>query len=739
MKEINQAWKKIAPFYEMQNLIACNPLQGFEDLQFDEALKQGLAYFRDRSFEKEMLAVNRVSIKWLQVIFGDKQAAILMPKEKNFFKSWLELAAFDGELKLNKAANKNLWQSLDGSALQAIENSLQYLKIKEEEREEFLTLILTTLPGFASLAKYLGDCRYLENWQDASKIKEQFLALRLVITALLFADARNLLAWHKNVLQKTKVDYLVERLEKREAQYQEKLLSEILANFKNSENLRQGAEIKAQLVFCIDVRSEMFRRNLESLSSYQTFGFAGFFAVPAIVKNQFNESERKSFPVLLKASCEVQEKISCCARSKKSKLQKKQFVTAMKKIYQSLKYNFSTPLALAEATGLISAFLMVGRTFFPKKLEKLGEIKALPSELEIDVSTIEFSQKIACAKGALAAIGLTKNFAPLVIFCGHGSKSENNAFASALDCGACGGNAGDASAKIIANILNEDAVRAALKKEGIAIPPETIFLGALHNTTTDAIEIYQKQQIKKQELIALENDLNKARILTNIERAKIGFKKNLIANDNKNIFNFFEEKSLNWSEVRPEWGLAGNAAFIIGKRDFTQNVNLQGRAFLHSYDASKDENGAILESILCAPMVVAQMINSQYLFSTLDNIAFGAGSKLTHNIVGKLGVMQGNASDLMNGLAMQSVFASDRKRYHESMRLSVIVQGNKETLLEIVKKHEILQRFFANSWLHLFCFDEDETNFLQLRNNLTWQACNFKNLNAKNEKIWQSL
>ena len=65
--------------------------------------------------------------------------------------------------------------------------------------------------------------------------------------------------------------------------------------------------------------------------------------------------------------------------------------------------------------------------------------------------------------------------------------------------------------------------------------------------------------------------------------------------------------------------------------------------------------------------------NSQYLFSTLDNVAYGAGSKITKNITGKIGIMQGNASDLMSGLPLQSVYRSDKEAYHETVRLMTIV------------------------------------------------------------------
>lgn len=38
------------------------------------------------------------------------------------------------------------------------------------------------------------------------------------------------------------------------------------------------------------------------------------------------------------------------------------------------------------------------------------------------------------------------------------------------------------------------------------------------------------------------------------------------------------------SNVLPEWGLAGNAAFIVAPQSRTLGLNIGGRAFMHSYD-----------------------------------------------------------------------------------------------------------------------------------------------------------
>ena len=179
-------------------------------------------------------------------------------------------------------------------------------------------------------------------------------------------------------------------------------------------------------------------------------------------------------------------------------------------------------------------------------------------------------------------------------------------------------------------------------------------------------------------------------------------------------------RATDWAQVRPEWGLAKNATFIVGSRELTKNLNLEGRAFLHSYNWEQDANGKSLSTILTAPMVVAHWINMQYLFSTLDNVAFGGGSKTTQNVTGKIGIMQGNASDFMHGLSLQSVYMSDHQPYHQAVRLTVVVYAPKALIDAIIEQQNILQELFGNGSIHMICYDPKRQQKFSLQRDLTW-------------------
>jgi uncharacterized protein YbcC (UPF0753/DUF2309 family) len=300
-------------------------------------------------------------------------------------------------------------------------------------------------------------------------------------------------------------------------------------------------------------------------------------------------------------------------------------------------------------------------------------------------------------------MGLTDNFACLVVVAGHKSITTNNSYASSLDCGACGANPGGLNAKIFTIILNDKKIREGLIFKGISIPENTTFIAAEHNTVTNELEFLDGSNLSLQALEnfeLLKQDLNTLSNTFDVEKNKT--------------------KCFDWSQIRPEMGLCKNASFIIAPRNLTANINLDAKTFLHSYDPLKDPEGLLLEQILQGPLVVAEWINMQYFFSTYNNKLFGGGSKLSHNIVGNFGVMQGNLSDLMHGLSFESVYLNDKEIFHEPMRLQTFIYSDLNCVKRIFEKYENLKNLLVNEWIHVFVIDKQSLGIYQLTKDLTY-------------------
>lgn len=706
------SFKKIAPFWPLQNLIAVNPLQGFEDLPVEDAFKIGAAYFEQSDLPQEMLLVNIETIKWLGAYCDEGQATIAMPLRKyGFYNTWRELAPYDQKLHRNRKEKIEFLKKLPKSPDQVIAECLIILGIEKEDQEEFLTLLLTTLPGWASYIKYKIEGSQTND--DFHKIFQvDYLAVRIVITTMIWRHASKLLNWHKQAPKKSQ-NTILEKIQANEKIYRIPLLKKLA-----TQKIQEPLTPEAQLVFCIDVRSEPFRKSLESTGFYQTLGFAGFFGIPAQITDKITGFSYASCPVLLNPKHEVFEAPSSIEEFLKYKTiyDLKQ---SLKRLYQSLKYTFATPFALAETLGWLSGLWMGIRTISPKLASKMSGLfshnKDVTQHTELSIENISFHNKCTYAENALRMMGLTHNFAPIVIFCGHGSSTQNNAYATSLDCGACGGRHGGSNAKILAAIMSCSKVKTQLAKNGIKIPKTTKFIAAEHNTTTDEVVLfctYDTQEIQK-----LKNSLERARDLNNRTRLKKLGIRNCTAHA-------AQIRAQDWAEVRPEWGLARNTAFIVAPRDLTALLDLDGRCFLHSYDYKEDTQGVFLTTILTAPMIVAEWISMQYLFSTINNIAYGGGSKITKNITGKIGVMQGNASDLMNGLPLQSLYQNDTKHYHEPQRLMVVVHAPKIRVDKIIFAQPILQKLFGNGWVQMAVIEPDHNKVYLLNRDFSWHEMN---------------
>ncbi len=467
----------------------------------------------------------------------------------------------------------------------------------------------------------------------------------------------------------------------------------------------------AQVICCIDVRAEGLRRHLEALGGYETFGFAGFFGVPARVWDLTGDAPLDLFPVLLQPKVEVTERAVDEPTAADALAARRQTGEALHAVDATRKGMVSA-YALAEAGGLGLAPMAMARTVAPRlfararaQLRQRVEppLEAYP-DLDGPGAPTDEEQSLY-AESALRAMGLTSGFAPLVVLCGHGSTTENNPYASALDCGACGAARGGRSARLAAAILNRPAVRARLDGRGIHIPRATLFVAAEHDTTTDDVTLFPPDRLDPRteaRLASLAADLVEAGAALAAERiATLPGAANRIRRD---PMHHVALRSTDWAQVQPEWGLARCAAFIVGPRRLTAGCDLQRRAFLHSYDPQSDPDGTALEAVLSGPMVVAQWIASAYYHSTTDPDILGAGDKVAHNVVAGVGVYQGAGGDLKLGLPRQAVFDGSRP-YHEPMRLLVVIAAPRERIDVVIGRQPVIRELVEGSWVNLTALD----------------------------------
>lgn len=478
-----------------------------------------------------------------------------------------------------------------------------------------------------------------------------------------------------------------------------------------SRSVSHASERKlAQLVFCIDVRSEVMRRHLESLSgAIETFGFAGFFGMALEYVPLGDVHGPAQCPVLLRPGFQIQETVGGVDTSWRERAIKARRERRVgRKVWKSFQSSAVSCFSFVETIGLSYVGNLLSDTFRWTRpvngadrdgLPNVAKAVLVPDVCEHESQGFTLTRMTDLAEGMLRNLGLTEGFARIVAVCGHACEVVNNPYRAGLDCGACGGHSGEPNARVASALLNDPRVRSNLKERGIEIPDDTWFVPGVHNTTTDEIRLLDTESLPathQDEMAQLRSWLAEAGRLCRAERST-----RLRGSTAETLL----QRSRDWSEVRPEWGLAGNAAFIVAPRSRTAGLNLGGRTFLHSYDQKRDPELKVLELIMTAPMVVTSWINLQYFASSVDNRSFGSGNKVIHNVVGQLGVLSGNGGDLMTGLPWQSVHDGERLQ-HAPLRLSVIIEASRESVQRIIAKHSSVRDLVSNGWLSLIVLED---------------------------------
>ena len=535
----------------------------------------------------------------------------------------------------------------------------------DPEVEEELARHLGRLPGWAAWAKWHDA--WDRDGHPAGVTRREFLSLSLAVD----------LAWldHLGAIYPSPPPLLVieapapglERLEQLEASVHGSMMERLAP--------RQPVEVpepRFQVVTCIDVRSEPLRRALEERADLETFGFAGFFGVLATVQPSGDREAYESLPVLAAPSAAIVGGPSPTVGENER--------VAADGTLAELTHEPTAMFALAETTGLLGSPLLVLRSFLRSREAGLSEI---PGDWHLEADGV-----VDIAEGALRGMGLTGPFAPEVLFLGHGSTTTNNPHFATLECGACAGHAGGPNAAVLAGVLNDAEVRHALADRGIAIPAATRFLSGVHDTTREVVTVDGLASHELTSVLASASG-SVARWRSGDERLSTDAARRRLAS-----------KAADWAEVRPEWGLADHAAFVVAARSSIRGIDLEGRSFLHSYDPAHDIDGAILASILAAPVVVAQWINAAYYFSTVAPGVLGAGDKTLLNPVGDFAVLEGDDPDLRVGLPIQSVAAGHRP-VHLPVRLLVAVEAPLERTATAVLSTPMPRQLVEGEWVRL--------------------------------------
>lgn len=655
--------------------------------------------------------VERFSV-WASGYFDQGQALWAAPQDKSAFHAWRGYAMHDltPEIFGLKGFARFIHDS-PSDAPSAIESYAAILGLQPEAAEGYFHRLLMTLSGWAQAGRWRLWQAELQDGTDTTL--RDMLAIRLAFEAALFrqfsteiaqgwAEAQRGYAAPAVPNDDLRIDCLLQDAWDRAAQRQ--LADALSASRKAAATQRP----ELQVALCIDVRSEVMRRALEAVDSrIETLGFAGFFGLTLRHRPLGSSLYQDRLPVLLKPGL----------TSEAVATEDPAHVETMTRIHERAWRAWGR---FRQAAISSFAFVEASGPLYAVKLLKDALRLKLKSAADPDIiritDTLDAATRVTIAETVLRAMSLTENFAGIVLLAGHGAQVVNNPHASALHCGACGGYKGDVSARVLATLLNQPAVRAGLTQRGIDVPADTVFIAGLHDTTTDKIELYTNDLAwtgRKDDLARLQRWITAAGRIARAERC---LRLPRAASESAVL-----RRAVDWCETRPEWGLAGCNAFIAAPRHRTLGRDLKGRSFLHSYNWNDDTSFSVLELILTAPVVVASWISLQYYGSVVAPQAFGAGNKLLHNVVGGIGVLEGNGGPLRTGLPWQSVH-DGRRLVHEPHRLSIVIEAPREAIIDVLARHPGVRDLFDNGWLSLFVMDGDGRLAWRYRAGMSWVA-----------------
>ena len=456
---------------------------------------------------------------------------------------------------------------------------------------------------------------------------------------------------------------------------------------------------KFMAFFCIDDREISLRQHIEEIEKKcQTFSTPGHFAIDAFYEPQNGKFHTKICPVPVEPKHLICEEAPSPSQKKELHLNRRA-------------HHLLTGWIISQTVGFWSAFKLFLNVFKPSASPasasafrhmdpqaRLEYENKNPEDrkhgLQRGYTIPEMADRV---EAVLKSTGLVENFAPLIYMIGHGASSTNNTHFAAYDCGACSGRPGSVNGRVFSAMANHPEVRKILADRGTSIPSTTCFVGGLHDTTVDEIRFYDIGLLSVDQLqghMANVKTFNEALLRNAKERSR---RFNLVntARDKAVVYKKVGQRAMTLFEPRPEYNHATNSLCIVARRDLTHNLFLDRRAFLNSFDYRVDPDGKYLPGILNAATPVCGGINLEYYFSRTDNHKLGAGSKLSHNVMGLIGVANGTEGDLRPGLPLQMI------EIHDPLRLLIVVEHLPDVVLTTIQKNPATYEWFIHEWVNL--------------------------------------
>jgi uncharacterized protein YbcC (UPF0753/DUF2309 family) len=474
----------------------------------------------------------------------------------------------------------------------------------------------------------------------------------------------------------------------------------------------RAAASSAWAFFCLDDRACSVRRHLEEVAPcVATFGTAGFFGLDFVYRGAHDAIASKHCPAPMVARHLVVEEFEAEASPSGARSRWWRPAVQLDDHSGSLLGGWLKSYLHGVGAGLRLAAEVLWPSLSPAGVVRLNTVSAgarfrlvregeakSPEGLWLGYTIGELADRLAAL---FRSVGVDGGWPELVVVFGHGASSVNNPYFAAYNCGACSGRAGAPNARAFAKAANRPDVRAALRTRGVQIPETTWFVGALYDTTRDEATYYDVGRMPDRfnaSLEAFRRAVEEAAMRNAVERCR-RFDTVPLDVTPEQALQVVRRRSVSLFEPRPEYNHATNASCVIGRRGLTDGLFLDRRAFLSSYDPTRDPSGETLVAVLRAVVPVCAGINLEYYFSRLDPRRYGAGTKLPHNVNGLLGVCNGIESDLLNGLPTQMT------EIHDPVRLLIVVEHAPEIALAAVKRDPSVLEWIENEWVRYACVD----------------------------------